>query len=410
MFYGWVVVGALIVTTALSIALAGPVMSFFIPVMHAELAIPMVYFGLAMSARQIGFALMSPVFGVCIDRYGARPLLMAVAVLSGLVVYSLSFVTTGWHLVALIGMLGLIGLQGGGGDLYATAVLGKWFLANRGKAMSMAFLGMPLGILLFVPLAEYWISSLGWQTTWQILGAGGGALFLLAALLVKRAPDPLDSSAAADSGEPTAADFSGSHQWTRAQALRSPTFWRLAVAGGILMFTISSVVFFRVPHFLDRGMDPSMAAYALVAEAVVSAVVALPMGYLISRFKIHHLTAVAYSFAAIMLLVTIYADDNFDMFLATCIFGVGAASNIILQNTIWPAYFGARHIGAIRGVSMPITLGFAVLGAPVAGWVNDSTGSFVPIWWATAAAIVVAMGMILITPKPEFESGKAGAG
>ncbi len=397
---GWVVVGALVATTALSIALAGPVMSFFIPIMHADLAIPMIFFGLAMSARQIGFAIMSPIFGHWIDRYGPRPLLMTVAVVSGVAVFCLSFVQTGWHLVLLIGLLGLIGLQGGGGDLYASAVIGKWFSRNRGKAMSIAFLGMPLGTLIFVPLAEYWIDSQGWQRTWQILGIGGGLLFFCAALLIRNPPNGFVSASPTDavSPEPTTV------QWTRRQALGSAVFWKLAVAGGILMFTISTVVFFRIPHFIHRGMDSEMAAYALVLEATVSALAAFPVGYLIDRFRIHYLMAGAYSLAVIMLIITIYADSNLDMFMATAIFGLGAASNVILMNTVWPVYFGAQHIGAIRGVSMPVTLIFAVLGAPVAGWVNDSTGSFVPIWWATAAAMVVAIGLILTTPKPTLEN------
>ena len=50
---------------------------------------------------------------------------------------------------------------------------------------------------------------------------------------------------------------------------------------------------------------------------------------------------------------------------------------------------------------MPITLGFAILGAPVAGMVRDATGSFVSIWWITIGAMAVAILLILMTPKPQ---------
>jgi len=74
---------------------------------------------------------------------------------------------------------------------------------------------------------------------------------------------------------------------------------------------------------------------------------------------------------------------------------------MILQNTIWPAYFGTNHIGAIRGAAMPVTLGLAMLGAPIAGWVGDLTGSFAPLWWVCVGLMVVAIGLVATTPKPD---------
>jgi MFS family permease len=403
MYNGWVVVGALAVIAAVTVALAGPVMSFFIPVMHSELGIPLFYFGLAMSTRQLAFALASPLLGRWIDRYGARPLLLSVAVFAGLLVYSLSLVDTGWQLVALVGLLGLAGLQGAGGELYGSVVIAKWFRENRGRAMSIAFIGTPAGIFFLTPLTQIGIENLGWQTVWQLYGIIGAVVLVVCALFVSSPPSAAIDTGADESSTTDAQEIN----WSREQAIRSTTFWKLAVAFGILMFTISTVAMFRVQHFFDRGLDPIWVAYAFSAEAAVSAVIAIPVGLLVERFKIHYLTAAGFSFAIIMLLLTINTHDLVMLFLATIAFGVGAASVIILQNTIWPVYFGSLHIGAIRGIGMPITLGFAILGAPVAGWVRDATGSFTPLWWATIGAMVLAIVLILSTPNPNSpQSGR----
>ncbi len=395
MHYRWVVVGALVIIGAMSVALAGPITGFFIPVMHEDLGIALFYFGIAMSSRQLCFALVSPFLGRMIDRYGARGLLLLVGLFAGLLVVSLSLVTSGWHLVVIIGLLGIIGLQGAGGDLFGGVVLAKWFgPAERGRAMSIAFIGVPLGILVLSPTVQYGIDTVGWQTTWQILGAGGALLMLVAAALIR--PSPMETRPLEDLPDPMA-DVS---HWTREQALRSPTFWKLAVSFGILMFTISTVAMFRVPHFIDRGIDAQWVAIAFSVEAVISAIIAIPIGLLVERFAIHKLTAFGFSFAITMMLITIHTNTVTDVFLATATFGLGAASIVIMQNTIWPQYFGSLHIGAIRGVAMPVTLGFAVIGAPLAGWVRDTTGSFTSIWWATIALMVVAIGLILTTPQP----------
>lgn len=389
------VVSAVVVISALTVAMAGPAMSFFIPPMQTDLGLGMVYFGIAFSARQLGFALMGPILGRLTDRFGARPLLVLVGIIAAGVVYTLSLVENEWHLIALLAILGLIGLQGAGGDLYGSVVIAKWFApAQRGYAMSVAFLGLPLGVFLFMPLTQWSIDTLGWQTAWQYIGLLGGGLIVLAAAFIK--PPPALDEASPDSANPVDLTV----HWSRAEALRSAAFWKVCVSFGLLMFTISSVAMFRVPHFLNSGFAADSIALAFSSEAIFSIGTASVMGWLIARFQIRHLTAIAFTMPVWMLVLTIYADALWILYASVAVFGIGAASCIILQNTIWPAYFGSEHIGAIRGISMPVTLGFAVIGAPLAGWVNDISGSFVPIWWAAIGSMVVAIFLIVTTPKP----------
>ncbi|TNF86115.1 MAG: MFS transporter, partial [Gammaproteobacteria bacterium] len=145
-------------------------MGFFIPAMHAELAIPMAWFGWAISTRQLAFAFAAPWLGRWIDRYGARYLLVTIGTVSTVIIFLLGEIQSGWHLILCIGLLGLIGLQGGGGDLFSGVVISKWFNENRARAMSIVFIGMPLGIFIGSPLSEWLIETYGWRSAWQIFG------------------------------------------------------------------------------------------------------------------------------------------------------------------------------------------------------------------------------------------------
>ena len=406
--YRWVVVAALLIISALTIPMAGGVMGFFVPAMHAELAIPMALFGWAISTRQLAFAVAAPWLGRWLDRFGARLMLVVIGSISAVIIYLLGEIRTGWQLIVCLGLLGLIGLQGGGGDLFTGVVISKWFQENRARAMSIVFIGMPLGTFIGAPLTEWLIGAYGWRATWQIFGIVCGGLFVAFALLLRNPPNDSRSAAtAAGAANQVGSGTETSHQWTRREAVRSGTFWRLSIAFGILMFTISTVVIFRVPYFIEQGVDPGWVAIGFSVEAIVSATMAIPVGLMLERFRIHLLGAAAFTMPIWMLLLTINADTRWEVLAATMTFGMGAASVIIIQNTIWPAYFGSEHIGAIRGAAMPITLGFAVLGAPVAGIVRDLTGSFVPLWWATFAAMLVAIVLMLCTPAPR--RGQASA-
>ena len=104
----------------------------------------------------------------------------------GMVMVGLSFMQASWQLVALFFIKGMIGMEGAGGNLYQSVPLSRWFVRRRGKAMSMAFLGIPIGVFVFSPLTQFLINTTSWRSAWLILGGCNSLVIVLIALLVIR--------------------------------------------------------------------------------------------------------------------------------------------------------------------------------------------------------------------------------
>ena len=67
-------------------------------------------------------------------------------------------------------------------------------------------------------------------------------------------------------------------------------------------------------------------------------------------------------------------------------------------------YLNSRHfdvavIGSVTGAQMPLFLPFALVGAPLAGYVYDRTGSYDTVLIALAAALVVAALLLCWLPR-----------
>lgn len=92
---------------------------------------------------------------------------------------------------------------------------------------------------------------------------------------------------------------------------------------------------------------------------------------------------------------------NFDIFLATSLFGVAAASFMVSNNTLWPNYFGSMNIGSIRGLAVPFTTIFGSIGAPVTGRIKDLTGSYIHVWIVSIFILTAATVIMLFIKKPE---------
>ena len=132
----------------------------FVDPMSEELNIGRTPFGLGLTARLFGFAISGPIIGRIIDRYGARvPLAVAVTVFA-LAVASLGLVQAGWQMIGILAFMGLLGFWGSS-TLYLTIPVAKWFVRKRGRAMTLVFLGFPLGIAVAAPVSQALIEAVG---------------------------------------------------------------------------------------------------------------------------------------------------------------------------------------------------------------------------------------------------------
>ena len=172
LFYGWVIVWVMAATGAVSMAMGSLNFGLFIKPMGDDLGIGRAAFGWAHTARQGASSVTSPGVGWLLDRFGARVMLPAAAVMTGFSMIGLANIDHAWQLVMLFAVMGLVGMSGPGALVTSVPVL-KWFVANRGKAIAFMSVGIPVGAMLFVPLTQYLIDSVGWQRAWIILAVSG---------------------------------------------------------------------------------------------------------------------------------------------------------------------------------------------------------------------------------------------
>ena len=128
-YYGWVIVGAMSFTMALSMALGTLNFGLFIRPMGDQLGIGRASFGWAQTARAAAAALTSQILGRLIDRYGSRVLMAVGAGIAGSPLIGVFRISQAWQLIALFAATGLIGL-GGPGALVMAGPVAKWFVRH----------------------------------------------------------------------------------------------------------------------------------------------------------------------------------------------------------------------------------------------------------------------------------------
>ncbi len=414
LYYGWVIVLIMATAGAVSMAMGSLNFGLFIKPMGDSLGIGRSWFGWAQTARQVSSSFTSPAVGWLIDRYGSRVMLPAAALVTGCAMIGLSFMddaNDAWLMVGLFAVMGLVGMSGPGALVTSVPVL-KWFVRERGRAISYMALGIPIGAMVFVPLTQVFIDLWGWEIAWIVLAVMGmGIIIPLSAIFVRRQPEdlgllpdgdtvPASTSEGIDEDSPVQQTSDDEVSWSVSEATRSYTFWILVAVFSMVSLAVGTVAVHRIADFADRGFDTTLISYATAFDAVCAGAASFTFGILVKRVTARLLGAIGFLLLAIASVMTIYAADDFTMFSSMAIFGLGIGGMMFLQNFIWADYFGREHVGAIRGFSMPINLIVGGIGAPIAGYVHDWTGTYNSMWWVGVGLMVCSALLMLITPPP----------
>ncbi|MFP6705278.1 MAG: MFS transporter [Alphaproteobacteria bacterium] len=318
--------------------------------------------------------------GKLIDRFDLRWVTAGVASLLILACVFMSIVPVAWALGPAIFALRLSG-QGLMSHTAMTA-MGRYFEAERGRAVSIAILGFPLGVAVFPGLAVWLSGQFGWRMAWALV-ALALTLFLIPVLLwlLKGHGDRhrfflAQTTGSTDPGMAARAQPTGRRrQWTRAEVLRDPRFYLLCFAITAPSF-ISTGLFFHQAHLAAaKGWSLAWLATAFVAYTVGAIGANLAFGPLIDKYGARRLLPYYLYPLVLACLTIVFFNHPLSAVALTLFLGLTSGSGQTLVGAAWPEFYGALNLGAIRAMVMSMSVGASALSPFVLGWLIDRGAS-----------------------------------
>ena len=268
--------------------------------------------------------------------------------------------------------------------------IGRWFVANRGRATSLIVPGHQAGEALLPIAFTAMAVTVGWQAGWLI----GAALLLGFALPVvlwlwRRERDP-------QSTDPDANCARLGPDKTVTQVAADPIFYAL-LTGVLAPPFIGTTIFFHQDYLIElRGYNSLAFAAAFPIMAITTVAFSLVSGQLIDRFGAirllpFFLMPLAAACLAVGLLEQLWGIYAF-MFLVGVSYGFTAP----LVGALWPEVYGVRNLGSVRAIAVAASVAATALGPGLTGYLID-TGTPLPIQmiymsaWCVAASVILAM-------------------
>lgn len=323
--------------------------------------------------------------GPLTDRVRVRYLVAGSSVLLALACLMMAGAT---HLAVLALAVFLLRFAGQGMMSHLAAMaMARWFVAARGRALSISAMGFAFGQATLPILFVAGLTVLDWRTLWVL--AAAATLLMIPVLLRLLRAERTPQSIAAEQPSP---GLYGRH-WTRGQMLRHGLFWALIpLLLGPPAF--GTALFFHQVHLTDAKGWPLAGYVALLPLFTgVSVLVTLMSGAVLDRIGAARLVqGYMLPFAAAFALMA-QAQTLVGAGLALMIFGIGTGAQTTIPTAFWAEFYGTRHLGSIKALSMSVMVLGSALGPGLTGWAIDLGVDFPGQMMAIAVYFLAAGGL-----------------
>ena len=375
MNYPWVVIAISFSVLAISYGIRGAFAVFFVAFLDE--------FGKSRSATAgiitvcyAIWAVVSPLVGTIVDRYGVRLTFQTggVCLLLGLVLTSLA--TEFWHIYLFFGFflslaLALLDI------IPVTSYVDQWHSQSKGKAFGIAFSGRGIGHLLMLPFSQYLILTMGWRISFQILGVFFFGAIVALSLGVRERRREIGSPA---EGDPRPSSPSSGGEISTGQAVRTRLFWRLFTLRFFTSYGIYAVSVHLVAYLTDIGFSKIYGATVTGLIGVLGFGGAIILGWISDHVGRGRSMIIGFLFSGTGVVFLILARPFpflWIMVLFLFFFGMGYGARGPVFAALASDLFSGRSLGRIYGlITLGVGLGEAV-GPWMAGLIYDFTGSYV---------------------------------
>lgn len=348
-------------------------------------------FSLAVSIALLGSGLLGIITGRLSDKYGPRFLVTAGGLLVGTGFLLMSRVTALWQVYLIFGFLIAVGSSALVVPIVST--IPRWFAAKRGVAMGLTFSGMAIGAMIGPVLTQSLISGQGWRGGYLALGLVSLVLTPLVAQVLRRNPERIGVRPYGEDHSPPGelAVETAKADLSLGQAMRTSRFWLLGSMLFCIFFVHQMMMTHLAPYAIDIGIAPAAAATVVSAVGAANLVGRNLAGFLSDRAGARRYLTVSLLVLTLALVWLLLTKDLWMLFLFAAIYGVAQGGFPISHTLALGNLFGLRYLGAIMaGMLVMGSLGGS-LGAPLAGSIFDSRGSY-----NTAFAIALVLGTVAL--------------
>jgi len=388
----WLVVLICFLVLACSFA-ARAILGLTMPSLELEFGWSRTTLSSGISMALIVMAVVAPVVGALLDRYGPRIILITGLAAIGFGLIGTTFMTEPWHFFILFGLLAGLGFGTAANHVVGT-VVSRRFERNRGVAVGTATSGSTGGQLIVMPVLAFLLATVDWRWSFFALAAACFALIPLVWTMTRPETKGDAGAALAPPVSVGARLRAGADRFVHGvgDLAVNRTFVLLAAGFFICGVTTTGVIETHLlPYAAACGFPPleGATAYGLLSAFNVGGMVLA--GWLSDKMNRPLLLGAIYILRGFTFIILMnIVDDVPLLFIFAVMFGLVDYSTLVVTANLVATHIGLKRMGLAMGLlSSSHSIGGAI-GAFAGGVLFDLFAKYDWVWMASILLAILA--------------------
>jgi len=267
------------------------------------------------------------------------------------------------RIMLLVGLYGLRMTGQGLMVLIGSTAIARSFDKERGKALSLANLGLATGETVMPMIAVFLIHLVGWEHTWQILAGSTIVIFIPMVSLLIPKKDPFHIPPLQQKEKSTSA-----LDKSRIEVLKDKRFYFLLANTLMTPFFITGMFIHHNLLAEIKGWDMTWIASCFVGFGISKTISSLLAGPLVDRFSakgVFPFYLLPMALAAFSLVVL--GNSPVVTLLYLCLMAMSVSLMSVAGTALWAELYGYTHFGSIKSMVTTVVVFASAIGPLVIG-------------------------------------------
>jgi len=336
-------------------------------------------FALALAIQNLMWGAFQPFASAAAERWGTGRIVALGGALyaSGLYVMSISVDPLAFQFSAGL----MVGMAQSGCAL--AVVLGAVTRAmpahRRSLGLGVVTAAGAAGQFTIVPLGQMFLGSYGWSESYVLLA--------LIATIILVCAVPLQGKVETNPADRTAGSGGALSLFSAlGEAAKHKGYWLLTAGFFVCGFHVAFIGVHLPAYLTDLGMPAETGAWSLSLIGLFNVIGAYVAGVLGDRYRKKHLLSYLYLTRSVVILAFIMTPVSVvSVAIFSSAMGILWLSTVPLTSGLVAQIFGVRYMGTLFAIVFFSHQIGSFLGIWLGGFLYDTYGTYMPVWWAGVA-------------------------
>jgi len=249
----------------------------------------------------------------------------------------------------------------------ATTTISRYFDKNRGRALSIGWLGLSLAEFIMPVLIVFLLTFIEWRDIWI-------SISILVIIVLPITAYTLVRNVKLDTREDSSEENETrreTKQWKRNEVLKDYRFYVICMNMLAMPWIATGTFVYQSFISISKGWGPYVIAQSFMAYSIFSVITLFISGFLIDKFSSRKLLIYMNMPLLLATAILFYFDSSISSFIFLGLIGISNGLANVLGSSTWAEIYGVKHIGSIKALTTALMVFSTAFGTALFGILID---------------------------------------